>query len=639
MGSRLVARVAVDVPLAHLDRPFDYEVPEPLLDQAVVGARVRVRFAGRQRDGFILELATDSEHDGLSPLQAVVSAEPVLAPEIAELVRSVADHYAGSFVDVVRLAVPPRHGITEKAEPPSYPEPSLAGGPNPLPGYPDGQEFLARLAAGGRPRAAWTVAPRGDGVGDWRAGFLSAAEAVLREGRGVILVVPDQRDLDALAAAAKERFGRGSFVTLSADLGPAARYRAFLAARRGQVKLVLGTRSAVFAPVHDLGLIALWDDGDDSYADAHAPYPHAREVAVLRAHQAGCALLLAARSRTAEVQRLVETGWLYPLALTPAAMRAAGPAVRAAADDERLPRDTFAVIRAGLASGPVLVSVPRAGYQPVVACATCRELARCPTCSQPLLRGPGGLSCRWCGPTAWHCDNCGGTRFRTPVSGVVRSAEEFGKAFPGVSVLQSTGEKPLDAVDDRPALVLATPGVEPVAAFGYAAAVLLDTSTTLRRADLRAGEEALRRWLAVASLVRSGAEGGTVLAVGDTTDRQIQALLRLDPVGYAERELADRRAAGFPPAVKLLAVDGEYPTLQDALARLELPDGVTVQGPFGLAPSAAAATDEVELARVTLRCDLAHAPALLAAVRTLLAQRAASKAEGALRVRVDPQAV
>ncbi len=631
--------MAVDVPLAHLDRPFDYEVPDSLKDKAVVGARVRVRFAGRQRDGFILDFASESDRDGLSPLQTVVSAEPVLAPEIATLVRAVADHYAGSFVDVVRLAVPPRHGITEKAEPPSYPEPALAGGPNPVADYPGGQAFLDKLATGGRPRAAWTVAPRPDGLGDWRAGFLSSAEGVLKEGRGAILVVPDQRDLDALAAAAKARFGRGSFVTLSAELGPAARYRAFLAARRGQVKLVLGTRSAVFAPVHDLGLIALWDDGDDSYADAHAPYPHAREVAVLRAHQAGCALLLAARSRTAEVQRLVETGWLYPLALTPAAMRAAGPAVRATADDERLPHDTFAVIRAGLTAGPVLVSVPRAGYQPVVWCENCREIARCPTCSQPLLRGPGGLGCRWCGPTTWRCGNCGGTRFRTPVTGVVRSAEEFGKAFPGVSVLQSTGEKPLEKVDDRPALVLATPGVEPVAAFGYAAAVLLDTSSTLRRADLRAGEEALRRWLAVAALVRPGRDGGTVLAVGDTTDRQIQALLRLDPVGHAERELADRRAAGFPPAVKLLAIDGEYSTLQEALGKLELPDGVAVQGPFGLPATSPAGADEVELARLTLRCELATAPALVTAVRTLLSQRAASKAEGALRVRVDPHAV
>ncbi|MEA4943132.1 MAG: hypothetical protein VB080_01705 [Propionicimonas sp.] len=632
MESNRVARVAVDVPLAHLDRPFDYRVPDELADQAVTGARVRVRFAGRQRDGFILELTDDSERAELSPLLTVVSPEPVLTPQVAQLVRAVADHYAGSFSDVVRLAVPPRHGVTEKAAPPDHPTPDLERRePSTLAGYPAGEGFLAALAQG-RPRAAWTPVPRTDGLGDWQAGLLEAAATTLQGGRGAILVVPDQHDLDALAERAAARFGRGSFVSLSAELGPAARYRAFLAVLRGQVRLVLGTRSAVFAPVGNLGLVALWDDGDDSYAEARAPYPHAREVAVLRAHQAGCALLLAARGRTAEVQRLVETGWLHPIELAPAAARAVCAAVRAAPDDQRLPRQVFATIRDGLTSGPVLVSVPRAGYQPLVVCDRCRAVARCPRCSQGLLRTPAGLTCPWCGPPlpSWRCPECGSTQVRTPVAGVARTAEEFGKAFPGASVLHSTGEKRIDRIDDRPAIVLATPGVEPVAAFGYTAAVLLDTGVTLRRPDLRAGEEALRRWLAVAALVRPAADGGTVLAVGETTDRQLQALLRLDPVGAAERELAERREAGLPPALKLVMLEGDYRVLTEALGKLALPGQATSQGPFPVLGQ------DSELARLTLRCPLPVTAELLGSVRALLAQRSASKAEGAIRVRVDP---
>lgn len=632
-----VASVAVDVPLANLDRPFDYTVPDALAAAAVVGARVRVRFAGRLRNGFILALAQESGRDNLLPLHAVLSPEPVLSGEIATLVRAVADHYASSFSDVVRLAVPPRHATTEQAEPPAYPEPDLATeAVSPLAGYPDGPGYLAALAAGASPRAGWTVAPRPDGVGDWAAGLLDAAAATLGSGRGVVLVVPDGRDLAGLAERATARFGRGSFVTLTADLGPAARYRAFLAAARGQVRLVLGTRAAVFAPVRDLGLVALWDDGDDSYAEPRAPYPHTREVAALRAHLSGCALLLAARSRTAEVQRLVTTGWLRPIALPPAQLRAESAAIRVTAhDDTRLPREVFTTIRAALAAGPVLVAVPRAGYHPVVVCAGCRELATCPRCSQPLLNRPGGLACSWCGPPrpGWRCPTCGDNRVRTPVAGVVRTAEEFGKAFPGARVLQSTGEHRLDEVDERPAIVLSTPGVEPVARFGYAAAVLLDTGTTLRRPELRAGEEALRRWLAVTALVRPGEDGGTVLVAGEASDRQVQALLRLDPVGYAERELAERVAAGFPPAVKLVTVEGALPVLIEVLGKLELPEGVEVQGPFEVPGG------EDAPARMTLRCALPVGPELVRALRTLLSLRAASKAEGALRVRVDPQVV
>ncbi|MCW5953180.1 MAG: hypothetical protein KIT69_13070, partial [Propionibacteriaceae bacterium] len=184
-----VASVAVDVPLANLDRPFDYLVPDQLADQAVVGSRVRVRFAGRLRNGFILELRTDSARDKLLPLQGVLSPEPVLTAEVTRLARAVADHYASSFADVVRLAVPPRHALTERATPPDYPEPRLepagtaeADG-RPRDGlrdrfatrYPHADGFLRHLVDGGSPRAAWTVAPCSDGPGDWAGGLLDAA--------------------------------------------------------------------------------------------------------------------------------------------------------------------------------------------------------------------------------------------------------------------------------------------------------------------------------------------------------------------------------------------------------------------------------------------------------------------------------
>lgn len=643
-----VARVAVDVPLANLDRPFDYRIPEALVEQAVVGARVRVRFAGRLRDGFILERPDSSERNELLPLHAVVSPEPVLTPAVANLVRVVADHYAGSFADVVRLAVPPRHGLTEKAEPPAYPPPEAGQTATVVPGYPTGSALLGALREGRAPRAAWTVAPRPDGLGDWQAGFLEAAAATLESGRSALLLVPDAHDLSRLAARATRWFGAGSFVSLSAETGPAARYRAFLAASRGQVRLVLGTRSAGFAALPDLGLVALWDDGDDSWAEPRTPYPHAREVAALRAHTANCALLLAAHSRTAEVQRLVERRWLTPLALTPAQARGACAVVRVASDGDRalerdpqarvarVPHDVFDTVRAALAMGPVLISVPRAGYHPVVACAGCREVAVCPTCSQPLIEaGNGQVACRWCGPVPqpWSCPVCGGHRLRTPVAGVKRTTEEFGKAFPGTRVVQSSAEVRLDSVEERPMIVLATPGAEPAARFGYAAAVLLDTAGLLHRPELRAGEEALRRWLAVTALVRPADEGGTVLVVGESSERGIQALVRLDPVGFAERELAERAEARFPPAAKLVTVEGDLAALDEALADLALAPGVEVQGPFAT-PVAVGS-----IGRVTLRCSLQDGPPLVAAVRTLLATRSASKAEGALRVRVDPQIV
>lgn len=643
---RPVAKVAVDLPLANLDRPFDYRVPDALDAEAQPGTRVKVRFAGQLRDGFVLERARIAERTELAPLQRVVSAEPVLEAGVAELVRAVADHYAGSFADVVRAAVPPRHAGTEKAKPPEHPAPQPSSAPvATLARYPGADRFLEALTDGGRPRAAWTVLPATTAPGDWATGLLEAADVVLSSGRGALLLVPDARHLEHLATLATRRFGRGSFATLSADAGPAARYRNFLAARRGSVRFVLGTRAAVFAPVADLGLVALWDDGSDAYSEPHAPYWHAREVAALRAHQAGCALLLAAHSRTSEVQHLVRRGWLAELQLSPMDSRRLAAAVRITAPENqrdplasvaRLPHDAFGVVRAGLAAGPVLVQVPRAGYLPLQVCANCRAPARCPSCGQTFTDGVGaGLSCAVCGPplTDWRCPECGDRRLRRPVVGVSRTAEEFGRAFPGTAVLQASADKPLARVGASSALVLATPGAAPPADGGYAAAVLLDAELMLARPDLRTGEESLRRWLAVVSLVRPADEGGTVIAVADASFREVQALLRLDPVGYAEHELAERAEAGFPPAVKLITVEGAPAAVASLLPQLHphLPPTAEVLGPFDLPDHTGDG-----LARITLRCTLAEGGAMVASVRTLMSVRAAKK-EPPVRVRVDPQ--
>ena len=115
-----VARVAVDISLAHLDRPFDYLVPASLDQAAVPGCRVRVRFAGQLVDGYLLERIETSEHQGkLARLERVTSPEPVLTPEIFDLARTVADRYAGTLADVLRLAIPPRHATAERAAPPA----------------------------------------------------------------------------------------------------------------------------------------------------------------------------------------------------------------------------------------------------------------------------------------------------------------------------------------------------------------------------------------------------------------------------------------------------------------------------------------------------------------------------------------
>jgi primosomal protein N' (replication factor Y) len=643
-----VARVAVDVQPAHLDRPFDYTVPADLDAQVVPGVRVRVRFAGQDVDGYVLDRAEASDHQGrLAPLRRVVSAEPVLTPQVLALCRAVADRYAGTLADVLRLAVPPRHARTEKEEPlpVAVPAPDPTRGLDPWGVYPAGAALLGRLRSGDAPRAVWTAPPGPI----WADAVAHASAATVESGRGVLVVVPDRRDVDLVEAALRAHLGV-PVARLEADLGPAERYRQFLAALRGTAPVVVGTRAAVFAPVQRLGLVVLWDDGDDQHAEPRAPYPHAREVLALRAELEGAALLVGGWSRTADGAALVDSGFARSLEPDRGTRRSTWPRVQLAADGPqdplvtagRVPSTAWRVAHDALARGPVLVQVPRAGYLPGVACATCRAPARCPACSGPLrlqdARSSTGPVCGWCGRVwpAWACPHCQGTRLRALSVGVERTAEELGRAFPGAAVVVSRADRVLPAVPAERALVLSTPGVEPFAPGGYAAALLLDGDQLLGRPDLRAAEEALRRWRAAAALVRPATDGGTVVLAADPSAPAVQAFVRGDPAGHAERELAERRELRLPPGAAVASVTGEPGAVAAFVATLDLPEGTQTLGPVPV-PLARGDAPQEEQTRVLLQAAPADRLALATTLKAALAVRSARRQSGAVRVRVDPR--
>nr|WP_223167342.1 primosomal protein N' [Nonomuraea sp. SYSU D8015] len=854
---RPVARVAVDSPLPHLDRPFDYLIPASMHETAEPGVRVRVRFAGKLVDGFLLERVDESDHEGrLTPLERVVSPERVLTPEIAGLARAVADRYAGTLTDVLRLAVPPRHARAE-AETPKQDDPAVpdagvpAGeqtrGESAWDAYPTGPSFLDALRNGRAPRAVWSALP---GARGWAGAMAEAVRATLDGGRGAVVVVPDGKDVALADVEFTRVLGPGRHVALTADLGPAERYRRWLRVLRGQVRAVVGTRAAMFAPVAELGLVAIWDDGDDLHAERLAPYPHAREVLGLRAHRTGAAMLIGGYARTAEATQLIAARWARPIVAARTTIRSLAPRVRPAGEDAELAKDQAArqarlpsiawrALRHGLESGPVLVQVPRRGYLPALACRHCRTPARCthpptrtasallaavappgeatgrgsstaipllgltgpsggpsggasgalgglpgaPTgqsrqgnpsghpvggprgwdaslpdgpAGQPATGGPGtrggshgapvrphgagapdesrgagtpggsggagtlggsrgsgapggslgggasggshgggmpggspgagapgepqgagvigeshgaqaigesvgaqviggsedagligGLAgptpfchgplalrgghaapyCRWCGrvDADWRCPTCGSPHLRAVVVGARRTAEELGRAFPSVQVRTSGRDGVLATVPATRALVVATPGAEPVVEGGYAAAVLLDGWALLGRADLRAGEEAVRRWMNAAALLRPGAE---LVVLADAALPAVQALLRWDPVTHAERELADRAELGFPPAVRMATLTGAASAVRQMLDETRLPPDAQVLGPVPV--------DDAGQERAMIRVRRNGGGALAAALKGASGVRAARKTPDVVRVSVDP---
>lgn len=658
-----VARVLPLLGLAHLDRPFDYLVAEDQSEDAQPGVRVRIRFAGRLVDAIVLDRTVRSDHAGnLRYLERVVSPDVVYPASTAKLVDALSDRYGGIRSDIIRSAIPSRHARAETADV-STPWEELGESVEPdlsaWSAYQFGESFADAVLSGQTARAAWQIAP-GD---DWAAALAALATKVVRDGGGALVVLPDQRDVDTLEAALREVVSAKQITTLTASLGPQARYRRFLSILAGQGKLVIGTRSAAFAPVKDLKLAVIVHDGDDNLVDPRAPYSHAREVLTTRSATEGCSLILAGFARTAEAQLLVESGWAHDLVAPRETLRTRAPLIRAAADSEfelirdprassaRLPMLAFDALRRAVERDePALIQVPRTGYVPTLACGNCRAPARCRACNGPLglpaatQQQGSPPTCRWCGrPDSRHrCGECGSVKLRAVVLGAQRTAEELGRAFSQTVVITSGGNKIIDQVENKASLVVSTPGAEPHVVGGYyGAAVLLDTWALLGRQDLRATEDTLSKWAAVATLVAPQSKGGEVIVVADPGIPVVQSFIRWDMVGAAATELAQRREVNFPPAVHMTAIDGANSALDSFLDLVELPEHAEVLGPVDLPPGITLPGEYDEnrfgpAQRLLLRTPLGPRSGLGAALRVALASRAARKEDLPLRIQVDP---
>ncbi|GGO97919.1 primosomal protein N' [Actinomyces gaoshouyii] len=651
-----VARVLLDTPVAHLDRLFDYRVPAAIDADARVGTRVAVRFGGQEAHGWIWERGSTTTHPGaLTPVRRVVSDLPVLTPATMRLAESVAERSAGARPDVLRVAIPPRHARAE-ASAREGPAPVLPQWLAPEGGgwavYEGGEKMLRSLADGGAPRSVVTVLPGRQGItASWPELLADAARAALSAGRGVLVLVATAEMAEDLASALTALLPGEPVVTLAADHGPARRYRAFARLLLGRARVVVGTRGAAFAPVADLGLAVIWDDGDDRLDERHAPYAHARTVLALRSSLEHCGLLIASHARSVEAQAYVERGWAASLAAPRSVVRAAAPRVEVpgveleaegASGAARFPSFAHRAVRAAVEAGPVLIQVPRGGYAPLVACDRCRAPARCTTCGGPMTMERGGaMSCRWCGrsPHGWRCENCGSDRLRMRSVGSARTGEELGRAFPGVGVVISGAREDhgvIAEVDDSPRLVVATPGAEPIAQGGYRAVILMDAGALSSRVDMGATVEAVRRWTNAAALVAPGAR---VIVLGGPEPVAAQHFLRWDHEGFARRELAEREELHLPPAWRTARLDGPRRAVEDLLMAGQA-EGYEALGPVE-APRAGAgrAKDSAQASQAThrgvLRVPVPRGRELAGWLRHRLRDRSAHR-EDPIRVELDP---
>ncbi|CAH0143417.1 primosomal protein N' [Microbacterium foliorum] len=642
--SRRIARVLLDSPLPQLDRLFDYALPTEL-GEVPLGVRVRVplRTAGRVVDGYVIELDTEDDADRpLSEVDSVVSTVPVLPSRLYRLARRAADRAAGSASDVLRLVIPKRQVRVEKAWTADAPVPvptdaQQAAAARVIDEY-DG--LTAVLDESGR-AAVEAVPVSREGVQGWAALLAAAAVHTLAAGRSSVLVVPDHRDLDRLLAALEVLAPAEAVVRHDSRLTNPDRYRSFLRTLEDAPCIVVGNRSAVYAPVQ-AGLVAVWDDGDPLLGEPLAPYINARDAALLRQEQEDSALVYAGHTRTTDVERLVAHGYLHDVRATRRVLPRvvlSTPQEMDAPTAQRMPSSAFLSARNAAADGPVLVQVSRPGFSPSLVCADCRAPARCAHCGGPLGATHRGAVpvCAWCGrgARAWACPACSSTKLRLASSGSERTADELGKAFPGIRVIVADSAHPVEHVADKPSLIVATRGAEPLAEGGYRAVVLLDGPRMLQAPDLRIGEACLRWWSNAAALAAPGAPIHLVGVDGGIA----RALATWNHSGFARAELAERAPLHMPPAARVALVEGTVAAVARGLASLHdlalPPDAV-------LGPVPIESDDYPPRVRALVRFDYGAGQRVASTLRAAVVAEAVSARRGkgkstrsALSVRLD----
>ena len=596
------ARVRVDTGVFHLDQLYDYQIPEKLTALIQVGVRVQLPFGNRETEGIVVERVAQPERAGeLKSITKVLSATPVATAQSLHVIDLISQHYACNPWDLIRSAIPPRVASVDK---------SIQG------------VIVDSSKSSRRTIEFQTLAP-----------FNQAHNQVVRlvqenqDTGSILIVAPDEKDVD-LIIGALSTIGLSS-LKLTAAMPREERYRNFLEAMRRSISIVVGTRSAIFAPVNNLTTVIIHKESSLDHYEVRSPGWNTRTVALIRSEVESFKLVLTGFSPSIEVSQLIDEREIkYLNAKELVTVKAFTPS-----EGALLPGRIFTDVKKALTTGPVLFIAPRKGYGNALLCAHCRNVAACECGGRLSVSAKGKApSCVHCGNSfpAWKCTFCNRDKQYLAGRGIERAAEEISRAFQNFPVVISAGEVIKDRIEAKPALVLATPGAQPQVEGGYAAVVILEGLRFFAHTDLRTQERARELFLETSSLI---SPEGSVLLVIDDSHPIVSAIARWNIAPLLKRELSERLELKLPPSVFSVVL------VMDQAISMQIANGLKKAAAEGRIPPSSCIYGPTEISKgqvkIVIHADKKDASALTDSMHELQRRRSIAKKE-LFTLRVEP---
>lgn len=626
-----------------LARAFTYEVGE----EVSKGAIVAIPFGRRRARGVVVAIE-DAAPTGIDvvPIEGVVGE---VSPALVDLALWLADYYGSTPARALVLVAPESPKRRKIQEPPGERQ-SLTGEPEPHTLSEPQVAAIARIVAALDSGGGNFLLHGVTGSGKTEV-YLQACAAVLERGLGAIVLVPEIALAPQTVGRVRQRFG-DQVAILHSALTDAERRDERARIASGEARIVVGARSAVFAPVRGLGLIVVDEEHDASYKQDSDPRYDARTIAVKRAALEGAVAVFGSATPRPESWASLErlelggrvVGALPPVQVVDLRREAGYP----------LSAPLLLELR-GVAErrGKAILLLNRRGMSPALHCRACGGTIRCPNCDVALvLHGDDGLRCHHCGhgePSPTTCPACGSSELARLGAGTQRLERELASNFPELELVRldaDTTAKPELLIaalqcfaDTDGAVLLGTQMVAKGHHFaGVELAAVIDADTSLGMPDFRAEERTFQLITQLAGRSGRDAPGRVLVQTFQPDARPITYAARHDVSRFLDAELERRRDLGYPPFSHLVRIVVSGPALAPVLRVLEeLRDGIRDGQLLGPAPL-------LRLrgryrAQLVAKTDRPRAVATQAARLLTAAAPAMRRAGLAVVVDVDPQSL